>query len=1097
MAYATAQGREHGLSPENVEGPTPESLLGGVLDVGFSGLMSAGRAMLDTARLKLADYACDRARVGELGAAADVFFDLDGASAAPRDELVAAAAASPHDGGAALRRILTHLLGVLTQGWVSEAWRQGFANWLYDVILGPALKNAAEVTQDTLCRALRGGDGAPELGSSADAEEPTGAPAPQAAEDVSPQAADGSVQAAIDALIDALETDPDSVEPKAMAKLRRAMGVDAGSRALKGDAAEVMRLMGDIQNLAEIHAKPDAKPVDLEGLVETVDALREALGDATLNIGWAEVEKTLKALKRLRMFDLLSSLADAFLTRAPQLFVQIAPHYAQGLIDGGKLVAAIEHLNEARAEANILGLSVEADPCMREIVGLIGRAHKQIYVNHVRNRDDARRAPEAIRESLRAAIKAYRDAEGARSALSAHWPMVNRVALLRLAERDAVVVEDDDTALSLAERVISELEPLLQSQPALIEDDPCVMASLGEAHLAVGAYDAAARCYAAYAKSGRIDRFQLAGSVRQLEEVWRLEAATTGAGAILANLKALLAPSGDIRLSPAERAALAPDAQGAMELQYEMQFETHIEGSDIVPAKVLKRLLLSCDAVCALKSADIRRATVGTGFLIDGPSLSPHLSADRSYVLTNAHVLWDKTLDPDVDQKAPLSPGNAVVHFEMAVKQDYRCARVIWQSPFSECDAALIELETRVAHTRPLTVSLERPRLDCPCAVIGHPLGGKLSVSLPGAIDKADAKVVDIGPRKPGDTPDYVHYEVSTERGNSGSPVLETQGWSVFALHHAGFGGKGIAQLNGKNGVNRANEGVAMWSIGEQVAAKLAGGAAQAQPPAAALAAEAADIDGEELDPEVMPEDFDPTAPNFPSFALPETDVALRYPLAKEGPQMRVRGTYRHRYPIGAIVHFTAGHFDKGDASAVGVMRYGAKHGHNYFCISTTGTVYQPCDLDSWGSHAGRSYYPGIGSWVSKYLVGIEICNAGLLSEKDGVYYPWWNAKHDPHGAVIPPDQIRRVAKKGNVTQAGPYHMYTMAQQEALMALLVWLHKNNPQVFRIENILGHDEVAVDEAGRLGRKQDPGGSLSMSMAELRTAVRARAADGWSV
>ena len=42
----------------------------------------------------------------------------------------------------------------------------------------------------------------------------------------------------------------------------------------------------------------------------------------------------------------------------------------------------------------------------------------------------------------------------------------------------------------------------------------------------------------------------------------------------------------------------------------------------------------------------------------------------------------------------------------------------------------------------------------------------------------------------------------------------------------------------------------------------------------------------------------------------------------------------------------------------------------------------------------------------------------------------------------------------------------------------MWLKKNNPEIFNLEYVLGHSEISA------GRKQDPGGALSMSMVEFR-------------
>ena len=48
--------------------------------------------------------------------------------------------------------------------------------------------------------------------------------------------------------------------------------------------------------------------------------------------------------------------------------------------------------------------------------------------------------------------------------------------------------------------------------------------------------------------------------------------------------------------------------------------------------------------------------------------------------------------------------------------------------------------------------------------------------------------------------------------------------------------------------------------------------------------------------------------------------------------------------------------------------------------------------------------------------------------------------------------------------------------------------KNNPNIFNVDYILGHDEVAGPRGIGKSRKQDPGGALSMTMTELRELVK---------
>jgi N-acetyl-anhydromuramyl-L-alanine amidase AmpD len=214
-------------------------------------------------------------------------------------------------------------------------------------------------------------------------------------------------------------------------------------------------------------------------------------------------------------------------------------------------------------------------------------------------------------------------------------------------------------------------------------------------------------------------------------------------------------------------------------------------------------------------------------------------------------------------------------------------------------------------------------------------------------------------------------------------------------------------------------------------------------------------------------------------------DQKLWYPNAERGLAMPTRGAYPGGWPSGAIVHFTAGRCDRGDPDAEATIRYGSSQQHCYFCISRSGKVYQTAPLNRWGSHAGQSSYPGLGSSVSSKVVGIEICNAGQVKKGVRGYEPWWNKPGDPKNSYYTDAEVRHVERKDNILSVGTYHCYTPKQEASLVELLLWLHAARPDIFKLDFVLGHDEVSPR------RKDDPGGSLSMTMPELRALLKARA------
>lgn len=186
--------------------------------------------------------------------------------------------------------------------------------------------------------------------------------------------------------------------------------------------------------------------------------------------------------------------------------------------------------------------------------------------------------------------------------------------------------------------------------------------------------------------------------------------------------------------------------------------------------------------------------------------------------------------------------------------------------------------------------------------------------------------------------------------------------------------------------------------------------------------------------------------------------------------------TYEKNYPEGAVIHFTAGH-DSSESKALDTVIHGINSGYVYLVISPGGKVYQSFPLNRGGSHAGVSNWQGIGPGVSRKLIGIEICCAGKLDEKNKSWF----------GVTYSENQVRRVAEATYGCPSGIYKTFTKAQEDALIDLLIWLKKNNPTVFKTEWILGHHEVSGKAGIGSWRKSDPGGSLSMTMRELRELI----------
>jgi len=244
-----------------------------------------------------------------------------------------------------------------------------------------------------------------------------------------------------------------------------------------------------------------------------------------------------------------------------------------------------------------------------------------------------------------------------------------------------------------------------------------------------------------------------------------------------------------------------------------------------------------------------------------------------------------------------------------------------------------------------------------------------------------------------------------------------------------------------------------------------------------------------------------------------EDEEKLYYPEAiRTSSKLRTRGTYKKKYPLGAIVHFTAGrgrnkeeggrknantHLEMGKRS----IRYAERKGsYCYFVIDRSGNIHQNFSLNRWGYHGGTSAWEGLRGSVSDELVGIEIQNAGRL--KDYYRNSSEGSKHDcPEGKLaawytrpksgdlfFDKKTECRYSENNDNIQKGWYHTYSPEQEKALIELLVWMKRNNPDVFEFKYVLGHDEVAGKKGIGYNRKNDPGAALSITMTEFRKELK---------
>jgi N-acetyl-anhydromuramyl-L-alanine amidase AmpD len=170
----------------------------------------------------------------------------------------------------------------------------------------------------------------------------------------------------------------------------------------------------------------------------------------------------------------------------------------------------------------------------------------------------------------------------------------------------------------------------------------------------------------------------------------------------------------------------------------------------------------------------------------------------------------------------------------------------------------------------------------------------------------------------------------------------------------------------------------------------------------------------------------------------------------------------------GLTVHYTVG--NRTSKSGRSTVEHLKGRGFGCMVMDENGIIYIPKNFDvfkNWGYHSGVSKWKGIKN-VSDYFAGMEICCWG----KDSKVGPYRSVK----------------ASDGYIV-SGNYQQFTEAQEKSLINFILWAKSKNSE-FDLDYVAGHDELRK-EAGKLGDKQDPGGSLSMTMPAFRTMIKKKA------
>jgi len=171
----------------------------------------------------------------------------------------------------------------------------------------------------------------------------------------------------------------------------------------------------------------------------------------------------------------------------------------------------------------------------------------------------------------------------------------------------------------------------------------------------------------------------------------------------------------------------------------------------------------------------------------------------------------------------------------------------------------------------------------------------------------------------------------------------------------------------------------------------------------------------------------------------------------------------------GTVIHYTAGGVASGSISWLCNETANASA---HFVIARDGTITQLVEILKKAWHAGTSEWIYNGeetSNVSRYTIGIELANHGLLIEDGGRLYYELGRTHKQYKG---PEPVRATLfYDSGPSVAGFWEPYPDAQLDSLQELLRKIAAAGYPA-AATNLVGHEEVGMP----LGRKMDPGAAF---------------------
>ena len=165
--------------------------------------------------------------------------------------------------------------------------------------------------------------------------------------------------------------------------------------------------------------------------------------------------------------------------------------------------------------------------------------------------------------------------------------------------------------------------------------------------------------------------------------------------------------------------------------------------------------------------------------------------------------------------------------------------------------------------------------------------------------------------------------------------------------------------------------------------------------------------------------------------------------------------------PVGIVNHFTCSYNAKGT-----IEWFRNESVSIHFIVDKNGDIYQMTPCEQIAYHAGKSSWK---HWtgLNNHFIGIEFVNLGPLEVRGGKFV-------DCYG--------REFKGKYHTFDFDGYKYWEQFTDEQ-MKVMYWLNKTLMTHYHIpvENVIGHQECSP------GRKNDPGGSIGMTMDQFRRSL----------